>query len=187
MGILPFILGFLLFLIAELIITSPNNGSRDPKDKGTYGIVMTAWISCIVITWILFVVFPKQDNLALVNWIAVGFTCFASVLRVWSKHVIGKFYTMYVNILPDHKLITSGPYRYIRHPLYSAFGLFFLSWPLTLPNAWAILLAVLLGGLPVIISLLIRTRVEEEALKDAFSEEWSVYVRRTKRLIPLVY
>ena len=79
------------------------------------------------------------------------------------------------------KLVTRGPYRWIRHPMYAAVLLLTLSLVLSRPTldravAWLILLADLIGKL----------QYEETLLAKRFSE-YSSYKKRTKKLIPFVY
>ena len=84
-------------------------------------------------------------------------------------------------VAPGAKLVTRGPYRWIRHPMYAAVLLLTLSLVLSRPTldravAWLILLADLIGKL----------RYEETLLAKRFPE-YSQYRKRTKRLIPFVY
>jgi len=96
---------------------------------------------------------------------------------------LGRFFTVNVAIAKDHELITTGLYRYLRHPSYSGTFLIFLGFGLCLLN-W-ISLAILF--IPITCAFLWRMRIEESALKEAFGERYQEYARSTARVVPLVY
>ncbi len=75
----------------------------------------------------------------------------------------------------DH-LVTAGPYRWCRHPLYLSFMLIILGLDLMFGSPAGILVTLLLA-LP---STIYRARLEEKALADRFGEEWKAYKERTK-------
>jgi protein-S-isoprenylcysteine O-methyltransferase Ste14 len=79
----------------------------------------------------------------------------------------------------EHELVTSGPYRWIRHPLYTFGALLFLSLSLVMGN-WLIVLL----GIPTYAILVHRTGIEEEKLKDRFGEQYKRYTKRTGRFFP---
>ena len=87
-----------------------------------------------------------------------------------------------LRVVEDQKLVTSGVYRYIRHPMYlGEFGknigvpLFF--------NSMMGMVVMILANL----FLLIRIEIEEEMLIKEFGEEYMEYRKRTKKLIPYLY
>ncbi len=80
-----------------------------------------------------------------------------------------------------HQLITDGPYRWIRHPLYSFGGLLFLSLSLV-TSIWLIpLLAI-----PTSVILIQRTSIEEQILHLRFGDEYQSYSGRTGRFSPRI-
>jgi protein-S-isoprenylcysteine O-methyltransferase len=119
------------------------------------------------------------------NWRAAGVALFALgfVLRLWSIYHLGKFFTVDVAIAQDHRVVDDGPYRFIRHPSYSALLLEFagIGWALGSVTAGLVLM------LPIFLALLSRVRVEEAALSSALGEPYLAYMRRTKRFGPGVY
>jgi protein-S-isoprenylcysteine O-methyltransferase Ste14 len=92
----------------------------------------------------------------------------------------GKF-----NIVPDlkvdSKLVTTGPYSFIRHPMYSAILMIMTS--LVLSNFSYLKLAF---WLVLFIDLILKLSYEEEMLKDNFFE-YPEYIKRTKRLFPYIF
>ena len=79
-------------------------------------------------------------------------------------------------------LITTGAYRFIRHPLYGSLLLFGVGGFLKNPS---ILGAGLMGTL--ILGVVLTVRIEEKHNLERFGEEYRVYSEKTKRLIPLIY
>jgi len=87
-----------------------------------------------------------------------------------------------LQIVEDHRLVTDGYYKHIRHPIYlGAIGMSF-GWVITLSSLYGLLFITL--GLPF---LLIRIEIEEKMLTEAFGEECKEYQRNTKKLIPYIY
>ncbi len=104
-------------------------------------------------------------------------------LRWYAIIYLGRFFTANVAIAADHRLIDSGPYRFVRHPSYTGALLTFLGLGLSLGNIAS--LAILI--VPIFAVLVWRIRIEEQALVEAFGERYRRYMDRTRRLIPLVY
>jgi protein-S-isoprenylcysteine O-methyltransferase len=105
------------------------------------------------------------------------------VLRWCAILSLGRFFTVNVAIVSDHRLVEAGPYRWLRHPSYAGALLAFLGLGLCLDN-WAAL-AVLM--VPVSVVFWWRMRIEEAALFETFGERYRDYMRRTRRLIPFIY
>jgi protein-S-isoprenylcysteine O-methyltransferase Ste14 len=104
-------------------------------------------------------------------------------LRWWSFRTLGRFFTFNVMTSPDQPVITTGPYRVLRHPSYTGLLLTLLGIGLAFGN-W-----LSLAGLMVFacIGMLNRIRVEESALSAALGEQYVAFARTRKRLIPYVW
>jgi protein-S-isoprenylcysteine O-methyltransferase Ste14 len=87
-----------------------------------------------------------------------------------------------VAIQPGHTLVTSGVYRFIRHPSYLGLLVNSLGWALAFRSGVGVLLTALL-----IPPLVARIRAEERLLRWQFGDEYDVYCRQTSRLVPGVY
>jgi protein-S-isoprenylcysteine O-methyltransferase len=96
---------------------------------------------------------------------------------------LGRFFTVNVAIATNHRLIDTGPYRFVRHPSYTGALMAFLGLALCLAN-WASLVVMVV---PVFLVFLWRMHVEEGALLQALGNQYRNYMNRTKRLIPAVY
>ena len=114
-----------------------------------------------------------------------GLILFAAgiVIRWYSIIHLGRFFTVDVSIAAGHRIIDTGPYRYVRHPSYSGALLAFVGFGLCVGN-WISFLVLLV---PITAAFLWRIHVEERVLNDALGDDYGRYAARTKRLIPVVY
>jgi protein-S-isoprenylcysteine O-methyltransferase len=132
--------------------------------------------------------FRKLPGLAMPGFLTVLLAALVIFLagiaiRLYSIIYLGKFFTANVAIAADHKLIDTGPYKFVRHPAYTGSLLTFLGFGLFFCN-WASLAIMVV---PVYAAFLWRIHVEEQALLGAFGEQYREYMKRTKRLVPGVY
>jgi protein-S-isoprenylcysteine O-methyltransferase Ste14 len=100
-------------------------------------------------------------------------------LACWSRYLLGRNWSSVVQIKQDHELIEAGPYRYIRHPIYTGILLAFIGSALKVGDVRGIF-AVLI----VFISFWRKLRMEERMLGETFGEVYVAYRARTKALIP---
>ena len=136
------------------------------------GIALSRAIPHALLPW------PQQTYLAGLAVFSIGL-----LLRWWSIITLGRFFTVQVAIASDHRLIERGPYRILRHPSYTGALLELLGFALCIGN-WPGLMVMLV---PVLAAFGWRIHVEEIALREAFGDAWREYVRRTWRLLPLIY
>jgi protein-S-isoprenylcysteine O-methyltransferase Ste14 len=113
-----------------------------------------------------------------------GYAMFLAGLGLYgaARLTLGRFYSETVRIKPEHKLITNGPYRMIRHPMYLGVILFSLSIPMILGSLYGFV--TILALIPL---LLHRIRIEEKALLAKFGQEYLEYAHKTKKLIPFIW
>jgi protein-S-isoprenylcysteine O-methyltransferase Ste14 len=116
---------------------------------------------------------------------SVGAVVFAVSLWLFyrSHRDLGTNWSIALDIRDKHSLVTNGVYRFVRHPMYSAFWLNAIGQALLLPN-WIAGPAGLIG-----IGVLYFARVghEERMMLETFGAEYSAYMERTARVIPRVY
>lgn len=113
------------------------------------------------------------------RWVGIGLGAAGGALFVWTFPALGKNLTDTVVTRRDHSLVTTGPYRFVRHPFYVAVALAMLGNALAAAN-WFLLI----GGAVVFTLLAIRTRIEEAELVARFGEAYEAYMRRTPRFLP---
>ncbi len=123
---------------------------------------------------------PWAQVTALVLGALLYFSGIALIL--WGRQALGKFHNVSssqgVQLFADHELITSGPFAFVRHPMYLGFFLAVLG-GLLLYQTWTLLIFLLCS--PVFVK---RAQREEEALISAFGEEYESYQRRVPAFFP---
>lgn len=100
-------------------------------------------------------------------------------LTIWSRARLGRFWSAVVALKRDHRLIQSGPYRVVRHPLYSGIILAAIGLALCV-TTWS----SLLGAALLLICFERRAHKEDALLATEFGAEFEAYRQRTGRLIP---
>jgi protein-S-isoprenylcysteine O-methyltransferase len=117
---------------------------------------------------------------AWIRAVALALLAAGVAFRWWAVLTLGKFFTVDVATHDDHALVSTGPFRFVRHPSYTGLLLAFLGVGVSLGNA----LSVVVLMAPIVAALWYRMRVEEEALRQALGAAYDAYCARTKRLIP---
>jgi len=100
---------------------------------------------------------------------------------IWARVVIGRNWSGAVTLKEDHQLVDRGPYRLVRHPIYTGILLMYV--------ATAIVLGHLAGCIGVVIvsgSFWTKLIREERVMLNQFPGEYTAYRQRVKRLIPFV-
>ena len=100
-----------------------------------------------------------------------------------THRALGRNWSVSLDVRVDHRLITDGVYRQVRHPMYSAFWLWALAQALLLPN-WVAGLSGVVG-----FGILFFGRVarEERIMLDTFGDSYRQYMSRTFRVLPKIY
>lgn len=101
-------------------------------------------------------------------------------LGVWAMLEFKFRFNIFPELLSDSILVTSGPYRFIRHPIYTAVLLITIAYVINNPTSITIILWIIL-----LIVLNIKLRYEEKLLEERFSE-YGEYKTKTKTLLPFV-
>ncbi len=114
------------------------------------------------------------------RWLGVGLALAGFLLLEWSHRALGSNWSDQPRITQEQCLVQNGPYRRVRHPIYTAF-LLILGSTLFISASW------LVGGLWIVavsLDIFPRMRYEEAAMLEKFGEEYRQYQQRTGRLLP---
>jgi len=109
---------------------------------------------------------------ALLTMLGVAFAC-------WARYVLGRNWSSVVQVKQGHELIQSGPYRWVRHPIYTGLLLAFFGTAVAI-GEWrgAITVAIVAA------SFWFKLRLEERWMRENFGANYEHYMQRTKALIP---
>ena len=116
------------------------------------------------------------------RWFGFGLGAAGLLLLWWCHHILGVNWQPDIAVRREHKLVTQGPYAFIRHPMYLSFILQGIGLTLISTN-WVIAFFVLL---PPIIAYLRRSRQEEVMLEEVFGDAYREYKARTGSLFPRI-
>ena len=107
---------------------------------------------------------------------------YALIILTWVPRVLGRFLVPQAVVFPDHALITSGPFKFLRHPSFSG------ALALWLGTALGTLNWLLLGlWFLLLVGKTIQARAEEEILQTKFGSAYEAYARQTGRFIPKLW
>jgi protein-S-isoprenylcysteine O-methyltransferase Ste14 len=113
------------------------------------------------------------------RWIGVGLAVMSIPLLAWVHHTLGKHWSTSVQLQEGHTLVTSGPYRWVRHPMYAVLFAFFVG--VSLISAFWLIVPLVVGS---ILMLYMRLDKEEAMMIEQFGDAYRAYMRRTGRLLP---
>lgn len=186
-----FVIFFALFAVIRVYFqwrTRLVQGQVEYKE-GKLNTALRAIIGAIFFLGVLFYIVRPQllgwAELPLpqwLQWLGVVLSGISLPLLAWTQLALGSNFSPTLHVRQEHTLVTSGPYRYVRHPMYTALFLS-LSAILLLTRNW------LVGGIPLVglcVILLKRLPREERAMVEKFGEAYREYMKRSGRFLPRV-
>ena len=114
-----------------------------------------------------------------IRWLGVAIGVLSVAGVYWLFSSIGSGITPTSATRREHTLVTIGPYRWVRHPLYTIGSSMFISFGMMADNWYIALLGIL-----AFIAMAIRTPKEEANLIEKFGDEYREYMTRTGRFLP---
>lgn len=145
--------------------------------------------ACLIVTNIALYLGPSAFPAAAIRPGAVAFAAgmvimiAGVVLRGWSFHALGRYFTAVIKVSADQLVVTNGPYRLLRHPSYAGGLLAEVGIAVTSAN-W-VSVAVFVVAWVAIIAW--RIHIEETALLSVLGAKYRSYASNHKRLIPLLW
>jgi protein-S-isoprenylcysteine O-methyltransferase Ste14 len=162
-------------------ITASKTASRPAlsQDRSSFLIIQGAGVLAIVAA----VVCRYFNWTVLPGWaqwlgLAVGFI--GITFREWAVITLGSYFSRVVEIEEGHRIITTGPYHWIRHPAYTGMILVYVGLGLAIGSG----AGALISSLFVICATIYRINIEETVLSTAFGDQFDEYARRRWRLFP---
>lgn len=116
------------------------------------------------------------------DWLAVILCVVGLAFALWARITLGRNWSGTITFKAEHELIVRGPYRIVRHPIYTALLTMFLGTAILIGRVGGVL------GLALIFaSFWIKLRREEELMLQQFPGQYADYQRRVKRVVPLAF
>ena len=112
-------------------------------------------------------------------WLGAVVCACGFLFSIWARRHLGKNWSQAVTLKQDHELITTGPYAFVRHPIYTGLLLAFLGSAIA-RGQWRGLLAVAL----IFVGLWRKLTLEEKWMREHFGDSYAAYSRRVRALIP---
>lgn len=120
--------------------------------------------------------------------LALGIFAIAlAIASLWlvllAVRTLGKQWSIAARLIEGHRLVTEGPYRFVRNPIYTGMLGMLLATGLALGHWIELIIATVLF----MIGLVIRVRSEEKLLRSAFGQEFEAYARRVPAVLPGIF
>ncbi len=115
------------------------------------------------------------------GWFGAALTAIGIGFAIWARVNLGRNWSSRPAMKEHHELVTTGPYAYVRHPIYSGIMLAALGTALT-SSIFGIGMFIFIS-----ITFALRLNKEEKIMLELFPEQYPEYQKRTKRLVPFVW
>jgi protein-S-isoprenylcysteine O-methyltransferase Ste14 len=159
--------------------------SADSKDGGSIKVLLGGMWIALMLGFVLS--FAKAGSFSIgarlpVFFIGVALMILGSLLRRWCFRTLGEYFTGDVKARADQPVIRTGPYRYVRHPSYTAGIMMFTGIGLALGSWFSFLLITIAS----IATYWYRVTIEERALLGTIGEPYASFMKERKRFIPYI-
>jgi protein-S-isoprenylcysteine O-methyltransferase Ste14 len=141
-----------------------------------FGAIFAYLVNPQLLRWSAFLV------AAPIRWIAILTSCLGAAGEIWAAVSLGANYSPLLRVAEERVVVTTGPYRWIRHPLY-AFALPLMAGWAVAAGSWFILAT---ATVLIMVLMIIRVPREESMMLEGFGESYRQYMKRTGRFIPLL-
>jgi len=158
---------------------------RHPQDAlllWVSGVTMLAGL-VVYLAFVQHIAFAHVPLSPPIRWAAVAVAAAALGLLGWADHALGQNLSVVAQIKSNHTLITDGPYRWVRHPIYAAALWHFAALAVVTANWLAG--GLLVGG--ILLLYVFRIPREERLLQTHFGDAYRQYAARTGRFWPRLF
>ena len=177
---------FIVFLVFWAVTW---RSTKKTAERESYLRWFSYWVSAAIAVYLLLAPFnaPALNILLIPGSFALhslGFLVevIGLCIAIWARITLGRNWSANVTFKEKHELITKGPYRLVRHPIYTGMLIMFLGAAVYLG-----MFAGFIGLLFLFLSFWIKSRQEERLMAKHFPKEYGNYKRTTKALIPFFY
>ncbi|HXZ88301.1 MAG TPA: isoprenylcysteine carboxylmethyltransferase family protein [Candidatus Binataceae bacterium] len=115
-----------------------------------------------------------------IRWMAIVISCLGVAGEIWAAISLGASYSPLLRVAEERVVVTAGPYRWIRHPLYAFWLPLMAGWGIAARN-WFILFT---GTVLILLLMIVRAPREEAMMLEGFGESYRQYMIHTGRFLP---
>jgi len=187
LGLVLFDTSYSIWIISELFgaVLIPRlrrrGATRVRRDKGSGALVIfTVFLSITIAFYFGYGGIGMLPDWAFYLGILLMFL--GVLVRQWAIAILGRFFSLTVQIVEDHKVVEKGPYRLVRHPSYTGVLITFIGLGLAVQSGGALLVLLVVFS----VSFGYRMLVEERTLLSELGQDYASYMKRTKRIIPFL-
>ena len=193
----PFHTAFLILLMIIVAIRLYFSGYADAssgvrqhtRGEGAFRILRPLFGVPVGVIFLAYIIWPpllRQFTFGFspeTRWIGIMPFIAGIALLLWVHLHLSRNFSGTVQIRPGGKVIQTGPYAYVRHPMYWSFLLIDVGFALLTDN-W-----LLAGGFLLIVGIVVMVRlpVEERALLEAYGKDYEEYSKRTGKFFPKIF
>ncbi len=112
-------------------------------------------------------------------WLGFALMLLGFAFTIWARLVLGRNWSSSVTLKENHELIQTGPYGWVRHPIYTGLLIAFIGTVVAM-DEWR----GVAGFLCILVSFLIKLRIEERWMVELFGPAYLAYRKRVGMLVP---
>jgi len=173
----------MLIMMVWLALASEANEpvevKRDRRSDVAVWIVSVGWVVLLVNSFNGPQLIPR---IMLVRILGTALTITGFVLSLWARFYMGSQWDAYISLKMNYKLLRTGPYAIVRHPIYAGFMLALVGSFLNFGHLRSLIAAIM-----VIVAWVYKSRLEESFMREHFGVEYDHYCNNVKRLIPRIW
>ena len=164
---------------------SPLDRRAPAEDRGTASQLVWTVYLCLIggVFESLTLRMPVALNWTWASSCALAVATAGTLLRAWAVMRLGRFFTWHVRVQAGQTVISTGPYRIVRHPSYTGAWLLYVGVLLAVDAT----IAAILMGILLFYGFVRRIRYEESLMQQTFGDEYLAYCLRVKRLVPFIW
>jgi protein-S-isoprenylcysteine O-methyltransferase Ste14 len=170
--------GYLLWLAPFFLLNRTAQTAKQVDKRARWGIILVAIAFMLLWQGHFWERSPRPWQFAL----SIVLFLLAALLSWTGARALGRQWRIDAGLNADHELVTSGPYRFVRHPIYASMLFGFCATGFLITPWWLFLLAILIF----IAGTEIRLRIEDSLLASHFGERFAEYKRRVPAYIPFL-
>jgi len=175
------------FVIVFVTRKNPPSAPDSTRDRFSILGIALQGISYLIVWSAHRPFFTPMTTMGQLEIVVAVLTMIMAISSVWfvsaAVRTLGKQWSLAARVLEGHKLVTEGPYRIVRNPIYTGMFGMLLATGLAISHWVGLLVAILVF----VAGTLIRVHSEENLLREAFGAEFTAYERKVPALIPFLF